>query len=165
MAPKQDPIDEVQWFDPVSFEQQFGGLLHSNNVHFYFANSPFFDPTSNNAILISQGHRNMALSQHVLTTREAFEARLRTMAGLEYMVAEAPENPMYGTGVWVFNKQTRTKIPDMEDEITVLATYFIVGIHIYQAPTFADIMASRMVRPGLPLTPPPKKTHTESFET
>ncbi|KAJ2906594.1 uncharacterized protein MKZ38_000849 [Zalerion maritima] len=145
MVLKHEPIDEKQWFDPIAFEQQFGGILHSNNVHYYFANSPFFDPTSNNAILIGQGHRNPQFGQQVLATRELFEARLRSMSGLEYMVSEAPKDPMWGTGVWVINKQTRTKVPgDPDGEVTVNATYFLVGIHIYQAPTLGDILASRV---------------------
>lgn len=147
MAPRNEPMDEKQWFDPISFEQEFQGMLHSNNVLYYFANSPFFDPTSNNAILMGQATRNPQLAFQILSTREAFEARLRSMSGLEYVVAEAPKDAMFGTGVWVINKQTRRKIPGDEDDVIVHTTYFLVGIHIYQAPTLADILTSRMVHP------------------
>jgi mediator of RNA polymerase II transcription subunit 6 len=83
----------------------------------------------------------------LIQTREAFEGRLRTMAGLEYVVAQEPAEmgPGMGTGVWVVRKQTRRKRTGEEDEITVHATYFVVGENIYQAPTLADILTSRIV--------------------
>lgn len=84
----------------------------------------------------------------VVGTREAFEAHLKSMSGLEYVVAEAPAEtgPGMGTGVWVIRKQTRKKRGgNLEDEITVHADYFVIGENIYAAPSFADIMGSRLV--------------------
>ncbi len=120
--------------------------VHSNSVLFYFARSPFFDPTSNNAVLESQSQFNTAL-QAVVATRETFEARLKSMAGLEFMVAQEPAEtgPGAGTGVWVIRKQIRRKRPAEEDEIQVLQTYFVVGDNIYMAPLLSDIIGNRMV--------------------
>ncbi|KAJ8130120.1 hypothetical protein O1611_g3510 [Lasiodiplodia mahajangana] len=119
--------------------------IHSNSVLFYFAQSPFFDPTSNNAVLANQAMYNPAMF-HLIQTREAFEGRLREMAGLEFIVAQEPAEtaPGVGTGVWVIRKQTRKK-RDPEDEITVHAAYYVVGEHIYMAPTLAQVLAGRMV--------------------
>ncbi|KAI5285776.1 Mediator of RNA polymerase II transcription subunit 6, partial [Ascosphaera acerosa] len=56
---------------------------------FYFAESPFFDSTSNNANLAAQATRIESM-RHIIATREAFEARLQMMQGLEFMVAHDP---------------------------------------------------------------------------
>jgi mediator of RNA polymerase II transcription subunit 6 len=96
---------------------------------------------------------------HYIQTREAFEGRLKTMSGLEFIVGEEPAEtgPGMGTGVWVIRKQTRRKRYDEEDEITIHASYFVVGENIYMAPTLADILASRLVRPNLSATHLPKQ--------
>jgi mediator of RNA polymerase II transcription subunit 6 len=83
----------------------------------------------------------------LIQTREAFEGRLRTMAGLEFVVAQEPAEmgPGMGTGVWVIAKQTRRKRPGDVDDITVHRAYFVVGENIYQGPTMADALHSRIV--------------------
>lgn len=141
MASRQGPpLDEIQWRgNPAQG-------IHSNSVLFYFAESPFFDLTSNNAVIISQGMNNQNM-QELLRTRSSFEERLRSMSGLEFVVAQEPAEMAHGTGtgVWVIRKQTRRKRPGMEDEITVHATYFVVGENIYMSSTLADIMSARIV--------------------
>ncbi|KAK4110800.1 MED6-domain-containing protein [Canariomyces notabilis] len=135
------PLDEIQWRAPPDFEQG----IHSNSVLYYFAQSPFFDKTSNNEVVFQQGLNNPNMTQF-LATRELFEGRLKTMSGLEFVVAQEPAEtgPGAGTGVWVINKQTRRKRQGEEDEIIVHATYFIVGENIYMAPTLGDIISSRI---------------------
>jgi mediator of RNA polymerase II transcription subunit 6 len=120
--------------------------IHSNSVLFYFAQSPFFDPTSNNAVLTLQAMYNMNM-YHIIQTREAFEGRLKTMSGLEFIVAQEPAEmaPGTGTGVWVIRKQTRRKRQPEDDEITVHASYFVVGENIYMAPAVSDVLGSRML--------------------
>lgn len=142
--PNQPPLDEIQWRSPPAVANLPGGL-HSNTILFYFAQSPFFELTSNNNVLWQQAHSNQAMWQYI-ENREAFEGRLKTMSGLEYMVGEEPAEtgPGMGTGVWVIRKQTRRKRYQEEDEITVHASYFVVGENIYMAPTLADILASRI---------------------
>jgi mediator of RNA polymerase II transcription subunit 6 len=113
----------------------------------YFAKSPFFDPTSNNAVLENQAMYNQNMV-NIVATREAFEGRLKTMSGLEYVVAQEPAEtaPGTGTGVWVIRKQTRRKRQGQEDDITIHSTYFVMGENIYMAPAFLDVVGSRMVR-------------------
>jgi mediator of RNA polymerase II transcription subunit 6 len=146
MASQEPPLDEIQWRSPPIAASMQG--IHSNSVLFYFANSPFYDPTSNNAILTSQAMFNQNMLP-IIQTREAFEGRLRTMNGLEFIVAQEPAEmaPGTGTGVWVIRKQTRRKRPSEDDEIIVHATYFVVGENIYMAPTAADVLGSGMVTP------------------
>lgn len=145
-ARNEPPLDEIQWRHPQSLQEMQG--IHSNSVLFYFAQSPFFDPTSNNAVLANQAMHNPAM-YHLIQTREAFEGRLREMSGLEFIVAQEPAEtaPGTGTGVWVIRKQTRRK-RDPEDEIVVHATYYIVGENIYMAPTLAQVLSFRMVSPA-----------------
>ncbi len=115
-------------------------------VHSYFMNSPFFDPTSNNGALRTQAIYQPNLNS-ILFNRHQLEARLRTMSGIEYMVVEEPpdgkeaENP-----VWVIRKQERRKKPQgQEDELLVLATYFVVGENIWQAHSVESILRSNLV--------------------
>lgn len=140
----EEPLDEIQWSSPYKVAEMQG--IHTNSVLHYFAESNFFDRTSNNAIITSQAMYNASMHQ-VVQTREAMEAYLATMAGLEFRVAQAPAEtaPGTGTGVWVIRKQTRKKRSSEEDEITVHNTYYVVGEHIYMAPTVADVLSSRMV--------------------
>ncbi|KAI1438809.1 MED6 mediator sub complex component-domain-containing protein [Xylaria sp. CBS 124048] len=141
-AQTEPPLDEVQWRDHNSVLHMQG--IHSNSVLFYFAQSPFFDKTSNNAVLANQALFNPAM-YHLIQTRDAFEGRLREMSGLEFMVAQEPAEtaPGTGTGIWVIRKQTRRK-RDPEDEIVVHATYYIVGECVYMAPTLGQILSFRM---------------------
>ncbi|KAK3939554.1 MED6 mediator sub complex component-domain-containing protein [Diplogelasinospora grovesii] len=135
------PLDEIQWRAPPQFDQG----IHTNSVLYYFAQSPFYDKTSNNEVVFQQGLNNPNMTPY-LATRELFEGRLKAMSGLEFIVAQEPAetNPGAGTGVWVINKQTRRKRQGEEDEIVVHATYFIVGENIYMAPALADIISSRI---------------------
>jgi mediator of RNA polymerase II transcription subunit 6 len=141
---KEPPLDEIQWRSPETAAEMQG--IHSNSVLFYFAASPFFDPTSNNALIATQANHNQAMLKHV-QTREAFEQRLREMSGIEFVVAQEPAEmaPGMGTGVWVIRKQTRRKRAQQEDEIIIHSSYFVVGENIYMAPTLADILQSRVV--------------------
>ncbi|KAI1001905.1 hypothetical protein K3495_g6299 [Podosphaera aphanis] len=140
----EPPLDEIQWKSPQTAMEMQG--VHSNSVLFYFAQSPFFDRTSNNAVLFSQAMFNPQMMP-IIQTREAFEGRLKTMAGLEFMVAYGPAEmaPGTGTGVWVIRKQTRKKRTGAEDEVTVHSSYFLVGENIYMAPSVADVISSRML--------------------
>ena len=160
--PNDPPLDEIQWRSPQIVASLTGGL-HTNTILFYFAESPFFERTSNNAVIFSQAMNNINMLQYV-QTREAFEARLKTMSGLEFMVGEEPAESGHkiGTGVWVIRKQTRKKRPNQEDEVTVHASYFIVGENIYMAPSLSDILASRIVSWLVTWQLCPNKRHLDS---
>lgn len=142
MATQDPPLDEIQWRSPQDAEQG----IHSNSVLHYFSQSPFFDQTSNNAVLVNQAIHNQSM-MYLLYTREAFEGRLKTMSGLEFVVAKEPAemNHGMGTGVWVIRKQMRRKKTGEQDEIQVLSSYFVVGLSIYMAPAIGDVLGGRMV--------------------
>ncbi|KAI9831961.1 MAG: hypothetical protein M1826_002689 [Phylliscum demangeonii] len=153
MAATQDtPLDEIQWRSPA-IAQSMGGI-HTNSVLHYFAQSPFFDATSNNATLTTQATYNPSML-HLVQTRDAFENRLRTMQGLEFTVAYGPAQPGPAedqTGVWVIRKQNRRKRPGYADEVTVLNMYFVVGENIYMSPSVASVIGSRLLSTVTSLT-------------
>jgi mediator of RNA polymerase II transcription subunit 6 len=138
---QEPPQDEIQWRSPPH-AQELGGI-HSNTILFYFAISPFFDQTSNNHTVYTQAF--FTGQMHLVQTREAFEGRLKTMTGLEFMVAQEPANMVNGTGVWVIRKQRRQQRPGQEPLLTLLSTYFVVGENIYMAPSMGDVLSSRSV--------------------
>ena len=114
----------------------------------YFYQSPFFDATSNNAIITTQATYNPNLF-YLIQTREAFEGRLRTMQGLEYMVAHDPSDngrTIEHSGVWVIRKQNRRKRQGSDDEVVPISSYFVVGENIYMAPSVGNVLGSRVVR-------------------
>lgn len=84
------------------------------------------------------------------------------MQGLEFIVAHDPlqhtaakmaqktDNtsaaPKEPSNVWVIRKQIRRKRSGMEeDEVTILATYFVVGDTLFMAPSVSSVIGSRMV--------------------
>lgn len=113
----------------------------------YFSRSPFHDATSNNATVITQAYFNPNMV-HTVETREAFEARLRTMQGLEFMVTHDPsenDTKQNHSGVWVIRKQMRRKRHGQADEITPIKSYFVVGENIYVAPSIENVLNCRLV--------------------
>ncbi|PGH03065.1 hypothetical protein AJ80_08760 [Polytolypa hystricis UAMH7299] len=162
------PLGEITWRSPQHV-QMMGGFLHSNNILFYFAESPFFDPTSNNASLAIQASYNENFRAFV-ETREAFEARLKTMQGLEFMVAHDPLQeaaaaaaaqkkgqpqtaPSEPSNIWVIRRQMRRKrTGTAEDEVQILATYFVLGDSIFMAPSVFGVLGSRMLSTVTSLT-------------
>ncbi|KAK6332052.1 Mediator of RNA polymerase II transcription subunit 6 [Orbilia javanica] len=131
---EEPPLDEVLWRMPW-FIQQWG-QLNSNNILLYFFNSPFFDRSSNNSSLFMQTQTNPALN-HLVHNRAAFESRLRTMVGVEFVVAaEDPANAM-----WVIKKQMRRS----PTETQLLDVYFVVGENVFMAPTMEKVMTARLL--------------------
>lgn len=129
------------------------GFCTDDLVLFYFAESPFFDATSNNASLAVQAMHNETLRPFI-ETREAFEGRLKTMQGLEFIVAHDPlqeaaaataaskeDASKEPSNVWVIRKQVRRR----QDDVQVLATYFMVGDSIYMAPSVLSVVGRRLV--------------------
>ncbi|KAF3188342.1 Mediator of RNA polymerase II transcription subunit 6 [Orbilia oligospora] len=131
---EEPPLDEVLWRMPW-FIQQWG-QLNSNNILLYFFNSPFFDRSSNNSSLFMQTQTNPSLN-HLVHNRAAFESRLKSMIGVEFVVAaEDPANAM-----WVIKKQMRRS----PTETQLLDVYFVVGENVFMAPTMEKVMTARLL--------------------
>lgn len=89
----------------------------------------------------------------MIGTRVAFEAELRKRAGLEFMVASSQmdfglPDVSQSQGRWVMRKQERKKRSGAADEVTVLATYFVLGETIYMAPSVGRILWGKLVGNG-----------------
>ena len=153
--PTTEPLDEIVWRSPSLYHNFFSGTLTPNTALLYFRESPFFDRLSNNSSLWTQAQFNPSLAS-LLHSRDALEARLRTMTGLEFVVALA--NPE--SGFYAIRKQFRRgrrlpkfdlgERPDGQDgkieDVRVEAVFFIVGENVYPSPRVAAVLASRQVR-------------------
>ena len=126
---------------------------HSDSaVLWYFAQSPFFDPQSANGELISQ-YSNTPLENKLLGVKASWHNELRKRRGVSYVVYYDPlESRTWFMGpqveeqsnIWVIRKQQRDE-PDRDDKIKVLGYYFIMNDAIYEAPSVASILTTRLV--------------------
>ncbi|SCV05596.1 LANO_0H10968g1_1 [Lachancea nothofagi CBS 11611] len=153
-------LDELQWKSP-EWIQSFG--LRTDNVLDYFAESPFFDRTSNNQVAKMQQqfvqprtaerggpaldiqdpdpHRRFILSTYMV--HALWETELRKLKGVEYILAYVREPDF-----WIIRKQNRTG----PNEVSALQEYFIIGANVYQSPTVFKIIQSRLLASNLHLS-------------
>jgi len=151
------PLDEIQWREPEAVK--FYGGITAETIHLYFMQSPFCDPTSNNKVVELQARFNQELHP-MLASRVEFEKRVKSMAGVEYIVVAGPAKTTPGMNpVWVIRKQRREKQRGSPDEIDILGTYFAIGENVYQAPSVLDIITCRLVR-----SPPQQRRNTNSTD-
>ncbi|KAI5849597.1 MED6 mediator sub complex component-domain-containing protein [Morchella snyderi] len=137
------PLDETLWRDQAWYRTW--GPLTPFTVMDYFRLSTFFDNTSNNGTLFQQMQFRPEIRQE-LATPELFNARLRRMTGVEYMLATGSSD----TGVWVIRKQLRRGVVRGEDgqeveDVSVLATYYVVGENVFMAPAVGAVLMNRML--------------------
>ncbi|EEQ39470.1 putative mediator of RNA polymerase II transcription subunit [Clavispora lusitaniae] len=126
-----EPLDEIQWKSP-EWIQQFG--LHTGNVLDYFAESPFYDRTSNNQVLRMQFQFQQIPPN--IHPQKYLQNKLTEMVGTEFVVAYVREPDF-----WIVRKQRRL------DPNTALTEqdYYIIGANVYQSPKIYDILSSRML--------------------
>ncbi|KAK9234990.1 MED6 mediator subfamily complex component-domain-containing protein [Lipomyces kononenkoae] len=125
----QPALDELQWRAP-EWIQVFG--LRTDNVLEYFAQSPFYDRSSNNQVLKMQSQYNAPVMQ----PQEVVQA-LSTMRGIEFAIAMAQP----ASALWIIRKQDRIS----PSEAVPLATYYVINENIYMAPSVYSIISSRML--------------------
>ncbi|KAK9454751.1 MED6 mediator subfamily complex component-domain-containing protein [Dipodascopsis uninucleata] len=130
MSDQQPPaLDELQWRAP-EWIQMFG--LRTDNVLEYFAQSPFYDRSSNNQVLKMQSQFNGPMMQ-----QQDISQALSTMRGVEFVIAMS--NP--ASALWIIRKQNRLS----STEVIPLSTYFVINENIYMAPSVYSIVSSRML--------------------
>ncbi|RUP49387.1 MED6 mediator sub complex component-domain-containing protein [Jimgerdemannia flammicorona] len=127
MSEEIDDLTQLEWRD-TNWIDLHGGLRTPQIVLDYFSSSPFWDPQCNNATLRMQTQFN-DLQQTV--------EGLRGMTGVEFAVVL--ENPP----VYVIQKQQR-RGPNPQD-VTPLATFYVMGANVYQSPTLYSVIANRLV--------------------
>ncbi|KAK3705778.1 Mediator of RNA polymerase II transcription subunit 6 [Vermiconidia calcicola] len=157
MASTQPHLDEILHTRPdiVEWWVGLGGRpMDENMIHRYISESPFFDYTSNNGLVLDQS-RTVQQTFDLSCNRRAFEDDLRKKRGLEFMIVGDPqaldgsgrrvEGGVGGNGMWVVRKQEREGARGGEGETTTLGTYYLVGENMYQAPGVGDILGNRLV--------------------
>ncbi|ODQ67307.1 MED6-domain-containing protein [Nadsonia fulvescens var. elongata DSM 6958] len=122
------PLDELQWRSP-EWIQAFG--LRTDNVLEYFAQSPFFDRSSNNQVLKMQSQFNENLH-----TRTDLHKELQNMKGIEFVISFSREPEL-----WIVRKQNRLS----PQEVRPISTYFVVNENIYMAPSVLSVIQSRLL--------------------
>ncbi|CCF58105.1 hypothetical protein KAFR_0D04570 [Kazachstania africana CBS 2517] len=145
------PLDELQWKSP-EWIQAFG--LRTDNVLDYFAESPFFDKTSNNQVIKMQRQFQQEPSQeagsddfgHLDAKRREIlikypvyamlERELMKLKGIEYVLVQVREPDF-----WTIRKQNRHSINKTE----TLQDYYVIGANVYQSPTIFNIVMNRLM--------------------
>lgn len=126
-----EPLDEIQWKSP-EWIQQFG--LHTGNVLDYFAESPFYDRTSNNQVLRMQ-FQFQQIPPNIHPQRY-LQSKLTEMVGVEFVVAYVREPDF-----WIIRKQRRLD----PNSVLTEQDYYIIGANVYQSPKIYDILSARML--------------------
>ncbi|KAL1583054.1 Mediator of RNA polymerase II transcription subunit 6 [Cladosporium halotolerans] len=161
MAQDETPLDERVYSEHMQNVWYMGMLENSefhfpfmseNMLHHYFAGSPFMDWTTKNGLEIKQCQQD-PYGWHFSHNRKDFEAQIASRNGTEYMIAEGAQmefdaegRPSKG-GVYVIRKQDRRKAapPAGKDALETLATYYVIGENVYQAPSVADVLGTRLL--------------------
>lgn len=140
MPPAIPPLDEQVFERPDILAGLPGGSINADSILWYFMNSPFYDPTSNNSALFNQ-LRNDPNGMAIMQDRRALEDRLRSSfpTGVSYVVASEPASP---AEPWVIQRQF-TAVKGGPPQIQ--GTYYTSGMKILMAPSLLDIMRSRML--------------------
>ena len=122
-----------------------GQAMEENMIHRYISESPFFDYTTKNGLIMDQSRTNGPAFE-LTKNRRAFEDQLSRQKGSEYMIVGDSQE---GNGVWNIRKQDRDRrrMADgrFEEELTTLGSYYIVGENMYQAPSVGDVVGNRLV--------------------
>ena len=134
----------------VSLRRWFRAALYRltprESVLYYFAESPFYDRASNNAVVITQAS---ATNPDAISTRQGFEAEISKLSGIEFRVIDS--HSRYGPdivnqGRWTIRKQYREKRSQgLTDKVTVLATYYVIGDIICLASSIGDGLRSKVM--------------------
>mmetsp|Transcript_2732 Transcript_2732/g.3069 ORF Transcript_2732/g.3069 Transcript_2732/m.3069 type:complete len:228 (+) Transcript_2732:85-768(+) len=116
-----------QRFSHGMWVAQFGIPEPEHAMH-YFAYSPFFDKSCDNAALQMQGHEF-----------EHQEDLLLNMKGLQYAIHHAEKLPE-GGNLTVLRKEYR------QDRATTkpVSTFYLINADFYQSPTVRDVLLSRV---------------------
>ncbi|KAG7711996.1 hypothetical protein KL914_000638 [Ogataea haglerorum] len=130
-------LDELQWRSP-EWVNMFG--LRTDNVLEYFAQSPFFDRTSNNQVLKMQNQ--FTDTNYYSKPYDQLLQDLRKMKGIEFVIAMVGEPDF-----WVIRKQNRLS----ENETVTISDYYIIGSSVYMAPITHSVLSSRFLASVLSL--------------
>ncbi|KAF1990172.1 MED6-domain-containing protein [Aulographum hederae CBS 113979] len=116
-----------------------------NGVYHYFNMTPKIDLQSNFSVVLAQSGTNASM-MHLQRDRGAFEEHLKSMSGIEYMIIDEPKTvEEEAEGVYVIHKRMRRKVAGEEDQLSVLACYYLIGEGIYRAPSIEQMLSARIL--------------------
>lgn len=151
------PLEQTEYTPPHPDLIPGFGLgpdLNTNNILWYFYNSPFNDNSSANAAFLRYITQNLVGPERdrLLFNRAVFEEELkkRYPVGVTFVVTEEPRIP---GEPWVIQRQNRRYEVDEGVRRVVMeveATYYTVGLGIRMANSLWDILNAKMVRPASP---------------
>ncbi|KAF2274213.1 uncharacterized protein EI97DRAFT_435316 [Westerdykella ornata] len=122
---------------------QFGGTPepNSNSILWYFAWSPFWDPSCNNKALENQAQQ-LPNGQAILNSRQEFEATLRAQypTGVQFVVSSEAQDR---THPWVIQRQNRF-FEDKEIKTEVEGIYYTRGAVLQAAPKLMDVVDNQL---------------------
>lgn len=107
------------------------GALTTTSVMEYFAQSPFYDPTSNNAVLRMQTQFSMDPGSGVNEAEE-----LKRFVGVEFAVTHSDPPSLF-----VIEKRDRLG----PSETRAIACYYVLNNSIYQAPDLYSVLSNRLL--------------------
>lgn len=173
------PLDELQWKSP-EWIQAFG--LRTDNVLDYFAESPFFNKTSNNQVIKMQrqfsqmgpplatdgsqggvGNAESGGSEfgHLEPVRREILAKYPIHAVLERELSkmkglEYVVSYIREPDFWILKKQNRLS----PYQAQVLQDYYIIGANVYQSPSVFRIIQSRLLSTSFHLSSTLERLHS-----
>lgn len=143
MAPQLPPPDEQEYDAPQMLGTLPDGQLDLyNNPFWYFTNSPWFDPSSQNISLFMSCQR-MPNGQQVMNDRKLWHERLHEQGqGSRFVIVGEPQAEGQP---WVIQRQNKTENEDGETETLVEGNWYFQGTKILMAPSVYDVVQSRLV--------------------
>lgn len=121
---------EQAWKDPRFFPINIDTVM----IYFCQRENPFFDQSSDNAMLMMQ-NRDISAAQ--------LEEKLKQCTGIQYVLVQPPSS----APLFVIRKQQRNSA----HEITPLCHYYVLDGTVYQAPDLYTFIHSRLVNAMDPL--------------
>ena len=150
---KEVELSTTIFHDP-EWISSFGNRVHSNNVLFYFRQSPFYDRLSSNETVFAQSIGNPEREQMYLGTRARYENELQHHIGVQFTVEfdpleskariRGPNGIAEESENWIIKKARRENLQQSQKDLTALNYYYIVNNIIYQAPRLDSILSYHM---------------------
>ncbi|KAL6949870.1 hypothetical protein ACO0QE_000534 [Hanseniaspora vineae] len=161
-------LDELQWKSP-EWIQTFG--LRTDNVLDYFAESPFFDKTSNNQVIRMQQQFDVQQQQQQQQQQQIMMANGLSNENNAVPFNEYPSNRQYilqnypvhyslekelrkltkgveyvlcyvrEPDLWIIRKQEKIDTAQWK----TLSDYYIIGANVYMSPQLGKVVGSRML--------------------
>ncbi|KAH7089544.1 hypothetical protein FB567DRAFT_304641 [Paraphoma chrysanthemicola] len=143
MASKVPLLDEQDYNFPPALEGlEPGGIDAANNLMWYFFQSQFYEPQSNNTAVLNF-HRDDPGSHWVINDRKEFDNKLRSIGGgLQFVIAGEPQ----GEGQpWLLQRQMLIRRDKDHVDRYCEGNWYNQGTRILMAPSMLDVVRARLL--------------------